>query len=80
VVKKHPIAKNEKQESVWPQEEMDVISVQSPSIQTLLNAQIIAIRRPSTSLGSRIPSYSCKVRIGCYSTWGVERLRDFTFL
>ena len=74
---KKPLLVNAKQERVWPKNDMEVIVINSPSIQTILNEQIIAIRRPIISLGSRIPSYSCN---GCYSTWGVDGLKDFTFL
>jgi hypothetical protein len=74
---KKPVIINAKQERVWPKSNIEVIAIESPSIQAILNQQIIAIRRPIISLGSRIPSYSCK---SCYSTWGVDGLKDFTFL
>jgi hypothetical protein len=79
MIKENPITKDKEQKSAWPQDDIEIISIKSPSIKALLNEQIIAIRRPVTSLGSRLPSYSCKARVGCYSTWEVLRLKDFTF-
>lgn len=76
-IAKNPVTKNKDNQRIWPVNDMEVITIQSPSIQAILNQQIIAIRRPVISLGSRIPSYSCKA---CYSTWGVDGLKDFTFL
>lgn len=75
-----PVSKDKAQKRIWPDNDIEVIAIQSPSIQAMLNEQIIAIRRPIISLGSRIPSSSCKDRIGCYSTWELSRLKEFTFL
>ncbi len=73
-------AKTSDNKSIWPVDETEVITITSPSIDTIVSQQVIAFRRPNKSTGSRLPAPSCRDSVGCYSTWGIEGLDDFTFL
>jgi hypothetical protein len=54
--------------SQWPEDEMEMITITSPPLTQLLNADLISFRRAITTTGSRIPGLSCSQTIGCIQT------------
>lgn len=74
---KTPLVKKADQYIGWPDDETEVITITSPPLKTLLDQQIVGFRRPIKSLGSRLPSASCRDTVGCYTTGRMEGLADF---
>ncbi|MBF7073380.1 sel1 repeat family protein [Glaciecola sp. MH2013] len=63
----------------WPADEVERIEVRGPSLTSLLNSELLAMRKPVKSLGTRFKGKSCAERIGCQST-SADKLDDFSSL
>lgn len=64
----------------WPKDEMEVITVTSPPLETVLREQLVTYRRPVKTTGTRFTGKSCAERTQCYASDGVEGMADYTFL
>ena len=75
-----PLANDEQGNMVWPDDEMEVITITAPKVEEYLVQQLPLFRRPAKSLGSRLPSAKCNNQFSCYTKFGMEGLYDFPFL
>ncbi|NMP33202.1 sel1 repeat family protein [Thalassotalea sp. M1531] len=64
----------------WPQDEVEVITVTSPPLETVLREQLVTYRRPIKTTGTRFTGKSCAERTSCYASDGVEGMADYSFL
>lgn len=74
-----PILTIEDGKSQWPDDEVERITVTGPSLTNMLNSQLLSMRKPIKSLGTRFKGKSCAERIECKST-SADKLDDFSSL
>ena len=79
-MEEYPLAKANDGSITWPQDEMEVITVSSPPLDTVLRDQLVRYRRPIKTTGSRFTGKSCAQSVSCYGTDGVEGMSDYSFL
>ena len=68
-IKQMPLVTNKDNVLAWPssdaKKDMEVITVSSPDIDTLLKEQMVAARKQAKQLGSRMPGVDCRTAIAC---------------
>ena len=64
---------------IWPNDGIERIEVRGPTLIDLLNEELMAMRKPIKSAGTRMIGKSCAERIGCNAT-SADKLDDFTSL
>ena len=79
-IEDEPLVKSASGELNWPQDEMEVITVTSPPLETVLREQLVTYRRPVKTTGTRFSGKRCAERVSCFASDGVEGAADYTFL
>lgn len=75
-----PMLQSEEGKSKWPDDDdIERITVSGPSLTNMLNSQLLSMRKPVKSLGTRFKGKSCAERIECKST-SADKLDDFSSL
>jgi hypothetical protein len=72
-----PMLESEEGKSKWPDDEIERITISGPSLTNMLNSQLLSMRKPIKSLGTRFKGKSCAERIECKSTTA-DKLDDFS--
>lgn len=75
-----PLEQGEDGQLAWPRDEMEVITVTSPPLETVLREQLISYRRPVKTTGTRFTGKRCAERVACFASDGVEGMSDYSFL
>ena len=72
-----PMLQSEEGESKWPDDDIERITISGPSLTNMLNSQLLSMRKPIKSLGTRFKGKSCAEQIGCQST-SADKIGDLT--
>jgi tetratricopeptide (TPR) repeat protein len=78
-INKAPMLTNSNGSSIWPDAGIERITVNGPTLTNMLNEQLLAMRKPIKSLGTRLQGKSCGERIECKGS-SINNLADLTSL